>query len=136
MLFGAYAMVDGFFALFAAVGSGGNDRLWHVLAGIIGIGLGILTFVYPGITGLALIYLIGIWAILTGVLEIIAGFELPISRDWLLALGGLLSVVFGAYVLFNPGSGALAIVWLIGFYAVLFGVVLCVLAFRLRGLKK
>ncbi len=136
MLFGAYAMVDGLFALFAAVGSGGNDRLWHVLAGIIGIGLGILTFVYPGITGLALIYLIGIWAILTGVLEIIAGFELPISRDWLLALGGLLSVVFGAYVLFNPGSGALAIVWLIGFYAVLFGVVLCVLAFRLRGLKK
>jgi uncharacterized membrane protein HdeD (DUF308 family) len=77
----------------------------------------------------------GIWAILTGVLEIAAGFELPLSRDWLLAVGGLLSVVLGAYVLFNPGSGALAIVWTIGGYAVLFGFVLCVLAFRLRGLK-
>ncbi len=136
LLFGAYAVVDGVFALFAAVGSEAKDRLWHALAGIAGIGLGVLTFVYPGITGLVLVYLIGMWAILTGVLEIVAGFELPISRDWLLALGGLLSVVFGVYVLFNPGSGALAIVWVIGGYAILFGIVLCVLAFRLRGLKQ
>ena len=136
ILFGAYAIADGFCALFGAVGSDGKDRLWHVLAGIIGIGLGILVFAYPGITGLALVYLIGIWAILTGVLEIVAGFELPMSRDWLLALAGLLSVVFGVYVLANPGSGALAIVWTIGGYAVLFGIVLCVLAFRLRGLKE
>jgi uncharacterized membrane protein HdeD (DUF308 family) len=136
MLFGAYAIADGFFALFSAIGSDGKDRLWYVLAGIIGIGLGILVFAYPGITGLALVYLIGIWAILTGVLEIAAGFELPMERDWLLAVSGLLSVVFGVYVLFNPGTGAVAIVWTIGGYAVLFGIVLCVLAFRLRGLKK
>jgi uncharacterized membrane protein HdeD (DUF308 family) len=131
---GAYAVVDGVFALFTAIGGDGKDRLWYVLEGIIGIGLGILVFAYPGISERALIYVIAAWAILTGVLEIIAGFELPISREWLLALAGLASVVFGVLVFFNPGAGALAIVWMIGIYALVFGVVLLVLAFRLRGL--
>ncbi len=134
LVLGAYAVVDGVFALFAAVGGVGNDRLWYVLEGIIGIGLGILIFSFPGISERALIFVIAAWAILTGVLEIIAGFELPLSRDWLLALAGLASVVFGVLVLFNPAAGALAIVWLIGIYALVFGVVLLVLGFRLRGL--
>jgi uncharacterized membrane protein HdeD (DUF308 family) len=134
LFLGAYAVVDGVFALFAAVGGDGKDRLWYVLEGIIGIGLGLLIFSFPGITERALIFVSAAWAILTGVVEIMAGLELPISRDWLLALAGLASVVFGVLVLFNPASGALAIVWLIGIYALVFGVVLVVLAFRLRGL--
>lgn len=134
LVLGAYAVVDGLFALFVAVGGDGKDRIWYVLEGIVGIGLGILIFAFPGISERALIYVIAAWAILTGVLEIIAGFELPIARDWLFALAGLASVVFGVLVLFNPGAGALAIVWLIGIYALVFGVILLVLAFRLRGL--
>lgn len=134
LVLGAYAVVDGVFALFAAVGGDGKDRIWYVLEGIIGIGVGILIFAFPGISERLLIYVVAAWAILTGVLEIIAGFELPISRDWLLALAGLASVVFGVLVFFNPGAGALAIVWLIGIYALVFGVILLVLAFRLRGL--
>lgn len=134
IVFGAYAFFDGVLALFAAIGETASDRLWLVLEGIVGIGIGILTFFYPGITAQALIYFIGFWAILTGVLEMMAGFELPVSRDWLLVLAGVLSVVFGVLVLFNPASGAVAIVWLIGFYVLLFGVTLVVFAIRLRSL--
>ena len=136
LLLGAYAVVDGLFALFAAVGGDQEGRLWYVLEGILGIGLGILIFAYPGISERALIFVIAAWAILTGILEMMAGFELPIARDWLLALAGLLSVVFGVLVAFNPGGGALAIVWLIGIYVLVFGVLMLVLGFRLRGLRE
>lgn len=134
LLLGAYAVADGVLALVTAVGGDGKDRLWYVLEGIIGIGLGILVFAYPVISERALIYVIAAWAILTGIVEIMAGFELPISRDWLLALAGLASVVFGVLVFMNPAAGALSIVWLIGIYAIVFGALLVVLAFRLRGL--
>ncbi len=136
ILVGAYAAADGVLALFSAVGGDGKDRLWYVLEGIIGIGAGILIFSFPGISERALIFLIALWAILTGILEIIAGFELPLARDWLLALAGFASVVFGVLVFANPGSGALAIVWLIGIYAILFGIVLLVFGFRLHGMAK
>lgn len=134
LLLGAYAVADGVLALITAVGGDGKDRLWYVLEGIIGIGLGILVFAYPVISERALIYVIAAWAILTGIVEIMAGFELPISRDWLLALAGLASVVFGVLVFMNPAAGALSIVWLIGIYAIVFGGLLVGLAFRLRGL--
>lgn len=136
LLFGAYALVDGVSAVFAAIGGTGRERLWYVLEGIAGIAAGILTFVYPGITAQVLIYFIAFWAIFTGVFEVIAGFELPISRDWLLVLAGAASVVFGVLVLFNPGSGALAILWLIGIYALVFGVTMLVFGIRLRNFGK
>ena len=132
LLFGAYALVDGVFALVAALGAGRDGWWWYLLEGIVGIAAGILTFLYPGITGIALVYIIAFWAILTGVFEIIAGFELPFSRDWLWALAGVLSVIFGVLVLISPGSGALAIVWVIGIYALLFGVAAIAFAIRLR----
>ena len=134
LLFGVYALVDGVCAVFAAFGGTGRERLWYILEGIAGIAAGILTLFYPGITAEFLIYLIAAWAILTGVFEIIAGLALPVSKDWMLALAGALSVVFGVLVVFNPGSGALAIVWLIGIYALLFGVTMLVFAIRLRRL--
>jgi uncharacterized membrane protein HdeD (DUF308 family) len=136
LFLGAYAGLDGILALIAAVGGDGRDRVWYVLEGIIGIGLAILILSYPVISERALIYVIAAWAILTGILEIMAGFELPIARDWLLALAGVASVVFGVLVFANPVAGALAIVWLIGIYAILFGIVLLVFAFRLRGMAK
>ncbi len=134
LFLGAYAGVDGVLALIAAVGGDGKDRLWYVLEGIVGIGLAILILSYPVISERALIYVIAAWAILTGILEIMAGFELPLSRDWLLALAGVASVVFGVLVFANPAAGALAIVWLIGIYALVFGIVLLVFGFRLRGM--
>jgi uncharacterized membrane protein HdeD (DUF308 family) len=150
-VFGAYALLDGVFGIFAAFGrkssrstldvqgarqlaNGGREAVWYVLEGILGIAVGIATFFYPNITAQALIYLVGFWAIMTGIFEIVAGFELPLGRDWLLALAGVVSVVFGVLVFFNPGAGAVAVVWLIGIYAVLFGITMLVFGIRLRGL--
>jgi uncharacterized membrane protein HdeD (DUF308 family) len=135
LVFGAYALVDGVFAIVSAIGHRGREAAWYVLEGILGIAVGIATFFYPGITGQALVYLIGLWAILTGIFEVVAGFELPISRDWLLALAGALSIIFGVLVFFHPGSGALAIVSLIGVFALVFGVTMLALGIRLRGLR-
>jgi uncharacterized membrane protein HdeD (DUF308 family) len=131
-LFGIYALMDGGLALFVGLAPNVPGRFWYVLEGLFGIAAGILAFVYPGVAGLALVYIVGFWAILTGVTEIVAGFELPVSRDWLLALAGLASVVFGVLVFISPGSGALAIVWLIGIYALIFGVTLVAFAIRLQ----
>jgi uncharacterized membrane protein HdeD (DUF308 family) len=132
-LFGAYALVDGLFAIATAATGAGGSRFWFLFEGIIGIAAGIIAYAYPEITARALVYLIAAWAIFTGVFEIMAGLELPVSRDWLLALSGLASVVFGVLVFFYPNSGALAIVWVIGVYALVYGVTMVVLAVRLRS---
>ena len=112
---------------------------WAVaLAGVAGIIVGVLTFVWPGMAGLALLYLIAAWAILTGVLEIVAAIELRrvIEGEWLLALSGILSVVLGVLLVAFPGAGALGLAWLIGIYALVDGLLLIALAFRLRGLQE
>lgn len=105
------------------------------LAGLIGIGIGILTFISPGITALALIYYIAIWAIATGLLEMMVAIRLrkEISNEWILLLAGAASVVFGVLVSARPGAGALALLSIIGAYAVVFGVLLVVLAIRARS---
>ncbi len=134
LVFGAYAFLDGVFAIGSAIGHGGREAVWYVLEGILGIAVGIGTVFYPGITAQALVYLVGLWAVLTGIFEVVAGFELPFEKDWLLAIAGALSILFGVLMFFNPASGALAIVWLIGIYALLFGVAMLVCGIRLRGL--
>jgi uncharacterized membrane protein HdeD (DUF308 family) len=132
---GAYAFIDGVFAIVGAFGHRGREAVWYVLDGILGIAVGVATFFLPGITAQALVFLIGLWAILTGIFEVIAGFELPIERDWLLVLAGVASIIFGVLVFANPGSGAVAVVWLIGIYALVFGVTMLVFGIRLRGLR-
>lgn len=139
LLFGAYALVDGVFALVAALANlAGAYRWWVLLEGIAGIIAGVLTFVYPNVTAIALLYLIAGWAIATGIFEILAAIELrkEIEGEGWLILSGLLSVVFGVIVALQPQAGALAIVWLIGIYAIAFGVFLLLLGFRLRNLDK
>ncbi len=137
ILFGAYALVDGVFALIAAVRAAEAHARWwlFVLEGLAGIIVGIITFVWPGITALVLLYLIAWWALITGVFEIAAAIRLrkEISREWTLVLGGLASIIFGLLLLYHPGAGALAVVWLIGLYALVFGVLFLMLGFRLRG---
>ena len=138
-LFGAYAVVDGVFALWlGGVAAQANRRWWpFLLEGIAGIGAGVLSFVAPGAVALALVLLIAAWAIVTGIAEILAAIELRkvIDGEWVLGLAGILSVVFGILVAAQPGAGALALIWVIAGYALLFGIMLIVLAFRVRGLQ-
>jgi uncharacterized membrane protein HdeD (DUF308 family) len=135
LVFGAYALVDGVFTIVSALGRRGRDVVWYVLDGILGIAVGLATFFFPGITAQALVLLIGLWAILTGIFEVIAGFELPIKRDWLLVIAGIASISFGVLVFVYPASGALAITWLIGIYALVFGSTMLVFGIRLRGMR-
>ena len=134
LLFGAYALVDGLFNIVAFFRVASHH--WALLIeGIIGVIVGILTFAWPAITEIALLFLIAFWAIFTGVFEIVAGIRLRrvIANEWLLLLIGALSALFGILILMAPRAGALAIVLWIGMYAVMFGIVLLALAFRLRG---
>lgn len=137
LLFGAYALVDGVFAAVAALRSSRNTKRWWALLveGIFGIGAGVLTFVWPGITALFLLYLIAVWAIVTGIFEIGTAVRLrkEITGEWLLALSGVASVLFGLVLALRPGVGALAVVWMIGAYAIVFGALFLALAFRLRS---
>jgi len=137
LLFGAYAILDGVFDIISAVRAPG--RHWPlVLEGVVGIIIGILTFIWPGITTMVLLYLIAFWAIFTGILEIVAGIRLRevIANEWLLILMGVLSVLFGFLILIFPGAGALAIIIWIGAYSLLFGIMLIALAFLLRRFRQ
>jgi uncharacterized membrane protein HdeD (DUF308 family) len=140
LLFGALALVDGLFSLFTAIRQREEYGQWWIilLEGLAGTGVGIVTIIWPGITALVLLYLIAAWALITGLMEIIAAIRLreEIQGEWLLALAGILSVVFALILFFRPGEGALAILWFIAIYAILFGVLLILLAFRMRGWNK
>jgi uncharacterized membrane protein HdeD (DUF308 family) len=139
-LFGAFALVNGVlsFAL-AAKASKGYPRFGSlILGGLLGILAGLLAFVMPAITALGLLILIAVWAMLTGILEIVAAIKLrkEINNEWLLILVGILSLVFGVFLLLQPGAGALVLIWWIGAYALVFGILLFVLAFRMRRFRK
>ena len=139
IFFGAYALVDGVFALVAAARGERQGSRWPlVIEGVAGVLAGLATLVWPDLTARVLLYLIAAWAIVTGVIEIVATIHLrrEIENEVLLGLGGLASVLFGVLLIIFPGSGALALVWLIGAYAIIFGVLLIALAFRLRGLAQ
>jgi len=139
MLFGAYAMVDGVLGVWTAITGRKEHENWWVLliGGLLGIGVGVITFLAPGITAIALLFYIAIWAIATGVLQIVAAIYLrkEIQGEWWFILGGLASVVFGVLLMIQPGAGALALLWLIGTYAIIFGVLFVMLALKVRKLN-
>ena len=136
MVFGFYVVADGVLGIWMAVSNRENNPQWWVLLlwGLVSIAAGVLTFAMPGITALVLLMYIAAWAIVTGVLQIAAAVRLrkEIEGEWLLGLGGLASVVFGALLVWNPGAGVLAVAWLIATYAFIFGVLLVLLAFRVK----
>ncbi len=137
LLFGAYVLVDGIFAIISAFQHREHPHWWvTLLEGLVGVIAGLLTFFLPGITALSLVLLIGAWALVTGILEIITAIRMRnvITSEWLLGLAGLASAVFGLIVLIAPGTGALAILGLIAGYSIVFGVLLLIMAFRVRTL--
>ncbi|HTD53499.1 MAG TPA: HdeD family acid-resistance protein [Thermoanaerobaculia bacterium] len=136
LLFGAYALVNGAFAIAMAVraSKGSPARGAMVVLGLLSIGTAVLTVLFPGITALSLVILIAAWAIVTGVFEIVAGVQLrPLMRGtWVLVVSGALSILFGALLIVMPAAGALSLVWLIGAYAIVFGVLLLTSAVRFK----
>lgn len=140
-MWGIYAVADGVLALWAAIASKGGEmapRWWLALVGIAGIVAGLLAFVLPGMTALVLLMFIASWAIVVGVLQIWGAIRLrkEIEGEWLLGLSGVLSIAFGVIMFAQPGAGALALVWLIGWFAVLAGCVYIALAFQLKKYKR
>lgn len=137
LLFGVFALVDGLFASVAAVANRHDQPRWVelLISGIIGIAIGIVTLFWPGVTAFALLYLIAAWALVTGIGEVAAAIRLRkvIRGEWLLALAGVLSIIFGLLLFIFPVAGALAVAMWIGFYALVLGITLIVLAFRLRS---
>ena len=134
---GAGFLVNGALVLGAAiVGRDVQGRAWMALDGLLGIGAGILTFLYPGITGLVLLWLVAGWAILSGALQIAAAvqFRKVIRGEWMLGLAGALGIVFGVLLIARPGVGLLTLALLIGWFALFYGALLIALGFRLRGL--
>lgn len=140
LLFAAYAVVEGGLGVWMAISNRKTNPQWWVLLlwGLVSIAAGVMTFVVPGITGLVLLMYIAAWAIVTGVLQIIAAIRLrkEIEGEWLLGLGGLASVIFGGLMFWSPGAGALAVAWMIAAYAFIFGVLMVLLSFRVRKLDK
>ena len=140
LVFGIYCTADGILGIWTAIaGRNDNDYWWVLLlAGIVGVGVGAVTFAAPGLTAVALLVYIAVWALVKGVLEIAAAIRLrkEIQGEWLLVVGGAASVAFGALLLARPGAGVLAVLWLIAAYAVVFGVLLVLLAFRARRFVK
>lgn len=138
-LFGAYVLLDGIFAVIGAFRQAGERAGWWVLLleGLAGIGVGILAFIWPGVTATVLVFFIAAWAILTGIFEILAAIRLrrEIEGEWLMVLAGLLSVLFGILIFIWPAAGIQAVIWLIGGYAILFGLLLIFLGLRLRGMR-
>jgi uncharacterized membrane protein HdeD (DUF308 family) len=139
LFFGAWVLIDGIFRVIGAIGHRVSDPDWgwHIVIGIVGIIVGLLTFHAPQITALALIIYIAAWALMIGATEIAFAIKLrrEIKGEWFLILMGLASIVFAVLLLWNPIAGAAAVIWLIAWYAVVLGILAIVFGFRLKTLR-
>ena len=137
-LFGAFAFVDGCFGVFQAFSGRQEDEHWWVLLleGLLGIAFGLIAFTAPGITATVLILYIGFWAMATGVLRIVLAVRLrkEIDGEWWMVLAGLISIVFGVLMVARPGAGALAVLWIVAAWAIVGGVFMVLLAFKVKAL--
>jgi uncharacterized membrane protein HdeD (DUF308 family) len=134
-LFGAYALIDGVLGIVSALRGDTHHRIALALEGVVSVLAGIAAFAWPLITAFVLLYIIAFWAIVTGILEIVAAVRLrrAISNEIGLIIGGVLSLLFGIVLIVAPGAGALAVVFLIGAYAIIFGIALLGVAWGLRS---
>jgi uncharacterized membrane protein HdeD (DUF308 family) len=136
LLFGCYAFASGIAMVVASARTGRAGGSWGTLLveGLLGIAIGAVAILWPATMALTFVWLIGCWAILTGLLEIASAVRLRkiIEHEWALGLAGLLSVAFGLLMFFRPIAGGLAVTWWLGGYALCFGVLMIVFGFRLR----
>ena len=138
MLFGVYTLFDGILALVAAFAGGTGTPWWAlVLKAIASVIVAGIAFLMPGLTALTLLYLIAFWAIVIGLMEITVALRLrkEIQGEAFLVIAGVLSILFGVFLFARPGEGALTVTWMIGGYAIVFGVLLMAVGFRLKGLR-
>jgi uncharacterized membrane protein HdeD (DUF308 family) len=136
LFYGAYALVDGIFAIVAGFRAGSGQRRWLLLAeGALGVLAGLVVLAWPGVSALVMLYVIAFWAIFGGALRIVAAISLrrEIDNEWTMALSGVLSIILGVILAVLPGVGLLSLVWLIGVFALGVGATLILLAFRVRG---
>lgn len=134
----AFAFIEGIFALIGAFGWGlpATQRFLLILMGLLGLGVGVCAVLYPGILAVTLVFVVAWWAIVTGLIQLVVAVEMRkvIPNDWLLVLGGIVSVLFGVLLIWRPFAGVLTLAYLFGFYALLYGIMLLGLSFRLRSL--
>jgi len=135
ILFAAYAIIEG--AAMIVFGRKLGNWFWYALAGIVSCAAGVIAIAWPGITAMALLWVIGAWAILSGIFQVMAGWNIrkEVEGEWILFVGGALSILFGLMLFVRPGAGALSVVWLIGTFMILFGLLQVVLSFKLKGLQ-
>jgi uncharacterized membrane protein HdeD (DUF308 family) len=136
LIFAAYALMDGVFGIISAVRAAGQHERWLLLLleGIVDIVVAAIAVLWPGITVVAFVLLVALWAIVTGGLMLRAAFRLDTDDTrWWLVLGGIVSLIYGVLLILAPMIGALVLTWWLGAYALIFGVALLVLAFRLRA---
>jgi uncharacterized membrane protein HdeD (DUF308 family) len=136
-LFAVFALAEGLANIVSAVrgGAAGRPRWWVLLLeGLLSVAAAIVAVMWPRATTLAFVWLLGVWGIVTGVLEIVAAVRLRaiIGREWALGMAGALSIAFGVVLLFRPAAGTLALIWWFGSYALVFGALLVGVGFRLR----
>ncbi len=134
-VFAFYAIVDGITAIFVAFQERGTHSRWAwlLVEGILGIIAGIVAIIYPGETALVLLYIIAAWALVTGIMELIAAFTVRGSFAWGLALGGIISILLAILLFIRPGTGILSILWVVGIYGIIFGIGMIIHAFQLRS---
>lgn len=140
LLFGAFVLVDGIVAVVSGIQLRQYFKSWWalLLEGLTGIAIGIMTFIWPNTAALVLLYFIAAWAILTGIFEIVAALEFRnlIPGEWATFIAGLLSVVLGILLFVYPSAGAVGLIWAIALYAIAFGIMELIFAFRLNGLGR
>ncbi|HEY5527066.1 MAG TPA: HdeD family acid-resistance protein [Candidatus Anoxymicrobiaceae bacterium] len=140
VVFGLFVFISGALEIYNAIAAKRIDEPYILMlsVGTVGVIIGLISFIWPSVTALALLYLIAIWAIVTGVFEVVIAVQLPITRmgKWLLGVAGVISVAFGIVLISRPTGGATAVIWLIGAYAILFGVLLMALGFMIWRIRQ
>ena len=136
IVFGIYIFVNGVFLLVKAIGGwkARDDRWLLLFEGLLGIGIGVITFFAPGVTAIGLLFYIAAWSLATGILEIVGAIRLrkEIQGEVWWIFSGIVSILFAVLLMIFPGTGILALIWLLGIYAFVFGVILIVLGIRIR----
>lgn len=136
IFFSSFMFIDGIFSIFSLLFKRTSNRPWWivVLEGLVGIGIGLITYFMPGLTSLALVYWVATWAIVTGIMEIISAVELRkiIAHEWAVGLMGILSVLMGVLFILAPAAGFLSLAYILGTYALFAGIMMLSLALRLR----